>query len=453
MTVNASDTLTTVTGEQISLEDRFRELFKHLGLVRAHVAGGYALDAVTLARALPDAIASIALVCPFRLPSEPFRTFDDRVLFFSGDTGPNASSVPHVLAELPHARSVRLQEYADSAWADAIADRRGDIEPALLGFLEEMTRRQLVAPMSHADGAGAAGGITYQVSGSGPPLVLLPLSLARSQWDPLIATLSERYTTIVLGGAHLGFVPTLESRMRGGYQTVVRNVVDAVRPKPGERIVEVGCGSGAVIRWMAGYIPDSNPLTGVDVNQYLLREAANQAQLQGFGQRITFEYGDAEALPLPSSSFDVTLSFTVMEEVDADRMLAELVRVTRPGGSIGVVVRAIDMKPWFNLDLPDGLQQAVDAVPGAGADERGCADTSLYRRFVAAGLRDLVMGPQLGSDSAEHSPDRLRLFAARIAQGLPAAESREFREQVRRAVEAGTMVWAEPYHAAVGRKP
>ena len=40
-----------------------------------------------------------------------------------------------------------------------------------------------------------------------------------------------------------------------------------------------------------------------------------------------------------SDSFDVTVSFTVMQEVDADHMMSELVRVTRPGGRIRVVIR------------------------------------------------------------------------------------------------------------------
>ena len=442
-----------MTAEQLTLEDRFRELLAHLNLRRAHVASGYALDAVTLARAAPETVASMTLVCPFRLPSEPFQTFDDRILFISGDTGPNATSVPRVLEDLPRARSLRLSDYADAAWADVIADRRTEIEPILIDFLDEITRTVGVESAQIRHGEGAAAGITYQAAGNGPPLLLLPLGLARSQWDPLVQRLAERYTVIVLGGEHLGFVPTLEARMRGGYQTVVRNVVDAARPRPGERILEVGCGSGAVIRWLARHTALANPLTGVDVNDYLMREARELTQHADLGQHITFEHGDAEELPLPSSSFDVTLSFTVMEEVDADRMLAELVRVTRPGGRVGVVVRATDMPAWMNLDLPEPLRQAADAVPGAGADAHGCADRSLYPRFVAAGLEDLIMGPQFGSDTAQQSPERLRLFAARIAQGLPAEQSREFREHVRRAVDAGSMVWAEPYHCAVGRKP
>jgi SAM-dependent methyltransferase len=194
-------------------------------------------------------------------------------------------------------------------------------------------------------GEGEIAGITYRVRGSGPPLLLLPLSIARSQWDPILDTLADQYTTIVVGGAFLGMVPTLEHRIRGGYQGVVRNVVEAARPRAGETILEVGCGSGAVARWLARFTPDNNAITAVDVNGYLLREAANLTHQQGLSDRISYQAGDAESSPLPSDSFDVTVSFTVMEEVDADRMLAEIVRVTRPGGRVGVVVRATDLVP------------------------------------------------------------------------------------------------------------
>ena len=57
-------------------------------------------------------------------------------------------------------------------------------------------------------------GISYRIRGAGPPLVLLPMFLAPSQWEPLAPRLSERYCTITLGGAALGAVAILESRGR-----------------------------------------------------------------------------------------------------------------------------------------------------------------------------------------------------------------------------------------------
>jgi hypothetical protein len=64
---------------------------------------------------------------------------------------------------------------------------------------------------------GEIAGISYRVQGVGPPLVLLPLELSPRQWGPLIPALAAHWTTITLGGAHLGSVASLEERGRSGY--------------------------------------------------------------------------------------------------------------------------------------------------------------------------------------------------------------------------------------------
>jgi ubiquinone/menaquinone biosynthesis C-methylase UbiE len=435
------------------LGDRLAQLFQYLGIRRAHVGGGYAADAVSLVRQAPDSIASMTLVCSFRVPAQPFAVLGDRLLFIHGDRGPGAGTVPQALAALPQARELVLHDYPDAAWSDAIAERTAEIGPALLAFLADLTERETLQPVHLNHGDGEFEGINYRVRGNGPPLVLMPLTLARSQWDPIVSMLAEHYTTIVLGGASLGIIPSLEERMRGGYQRVVRSVVEAAAAQPGQSILEVGCGSGAVARFLARFSNGANPIRAVDVNDYLLREAASITRTEGLSNRISFEHGDAEELPLDAHSVDVALSFTVMEEVDAQRMLAEMVRVTRPGGRVGVVVRATDMRPWVNLSLSPDLSAAVEAVPGAGAADLGCSDASLYRRFKEAGLQTVMAGPQLATDRPDDSPERLRLFSGRIAQGLDAAAAREFRAAVQRASEQGTMLWAEPYHAALGIKP
>jgi hypothetical protein len=87
----------------------------------------------------------------------------------------------------------------------------------------------------------------------------------------------------------------------------------------------------------------------------------------------------------------------VLEEGDAARMIAELIRVTRPGGRIGVIVRAIDVAEWVNAPLGAATKAKVEAPSlfGAGVVASGCADASLYARFRAVGLTDLHLFPQL----------------------------------------------------------
>jgi hypothetical protein len=73
--------------------------------------------------------------------------------------------------------------------------------------------------VSPPEGEGEVAGITYRVRGSGPPLVLMPLDLTPSQWEPLIEPLRTRYCTICLGGPLLGVVAILEARGRSDYLT------------------------------------------------------------------------------------------------------------------------------------------------------------------------------------------------------------------------------------------
>jgi hypothetical protein len=124
-----------------------------------------------------------------------------------------------------------------------------------------------------------------------------------------------------------------------------------------------------------------------------------------------------------------------------------------PGGRIGVIVRATDMPLWMNLDLSRELLARVDAAPRAGAEEHGCADASLYSRFRAAGLTNLRMGPQLGANQPEPGSSLFTSFSNRILQVLDPDDAQQFRAAIAKAVENGTLAWAEPYHCAVGGKP
>jgi ubiquinone/menaquinone biosynthesis C-methylase UbiE len=123
---------------------------------------------------------------------------------------------------------------------------------------------------------------------------------------------------------------------------IVRGLLDALAIEPGESVLE-GCGSGVIMRELARRTAGANRPIGRDVNTYLLRETRALARRAGLLDLIDFGEGRAEALPLPDGAIDVALSSTVFEEGDADRMLAEIVRVTRPRGRIGIVVRATDI--------------------------------------------------------------------------------------------------------------
>jgi hypothetical protein len=318
------------------VEANLLALFQALGIDRVHIAAGgppVLTDWYGLAIHHPERIASLTLPSPPILDTAALSGMASRLLILAGDQGASAQGATKLLADLPNATSLFLRGYEWLPWSDAIADHGSEIGAAMLGFL----RRHPIPPATLAEGEGETAGITYRIRGAGPPLILMPLSLAPSQWEPLIPRLSEYYCTISLGGPLLGIVGTLEARGRSNFLAMMRNVLDVAGIRPGEVVLEVGGGSGVVVREIARRTQGANRIIDVDINPYLLREAASLAKQAGFSNEISFKEGHAEAIPLPDSSVDVALSFTVMEEGDADQMLAELVRVTKLGGRVAVI--------------------------------------------------------------------------------------------------------------------
>jgi hypothetical protein len=147
------------------------------------------------------------------------------------------------------------------------------------------------------------------------------------------------------------------------------------------------------------------------------------------------------------------LSSTVFEEGDAELMLSEIVRVTRPGGRVGIVVNAIDMPFWVNLPLDPALKAKVDApgIIGGGAAPNGVADMSLYRRLATLGLTGLKCFPQMVS--VVPGSERIERYQQQILAALNPAEAEAFRRAVATAERDGTFFIAQAYHCAVGTKP
>lgn len=430
----------------LPVENRILQLLRHLNIAQAHFAACLSRDWSGLITSCPDAVASLTLVCPWGMKIDDLKPHSPRLLIVTGDRGRPAEEVLGAVKSLPETTVLRLRDYLSFRWADVIADRNEEIRTAMTEFLSHIELQHPVDAIHPEEGAGEIAGITYDIQGSGPPLVLLPLALAPSQWEPLLPALREKFCIIRLGGAALGMVAFLEAR-GAGYLRVVRSLVDETNLRPGERALEVGCGAGTVVRWLARHTKGANRIDAVDVNSYLLREAAALAKLEGVDGVIEFRHGDAQALPFPENVFEVTIACTVMEEVDAERSLAECARVTRSGGRVGIIVRSLDMPLWVNLPLNPALKKKAEA-PRGGVADKGCADASLYRLMRQAGLVNVVMLPQWATFS---SGERLASEQERIMAALAREEVEEWQEAIVQAKE--TFFISQPFHCAVGIKP
>ena len=439
----------------LSTADRIARLLRHLGIDRAHFVLGTAEAA-----GHPEAVASLALVTPASSESIPLRQLAAAgalaippLVIHSAD-GPLSRGAAPALAAHPGATAIVLRGHTGALWTDTIAERAGEIAPALLAHLAAAERRDPLPPLRLPEDEGEVAGVTYRARGVGPPLLLFPLYLAPSQWEPLIPALAARYCTLTLGGAHLGLVAPLEQRAAGGYGRVVDGLIAALRLPDGGSALEAGCGSGALTRRLARRGGPADRVVGTDINAYLLREAAALARRSGLADRITFQPGDVEALPFPDGSFDAALACTVLDEADADRGLAELARVVRPGGRVAVLVRTEDIPAWDSLPLSPALRAKVRARAGAGVTAGGCADASLYRRFRAQGFTDVTMGPQYALDRPEDGLPAWRdYFAGAMLGGLDEAEAAARRAAAAQATAEGSFLWAWSVHCAVGTKP
>jgi 2-polyprenyl-3-methyl-5-hydroxy-6-metoxy-1,4-benzoquinol methylase len=433
-----------------SVDERLVQLFRQLGLDRVHLAARVTADWRDLATTRPETIASLTLVCPTGLDATPLGALTSRVLVLTGDQGTPAEAISKAVVAHPEASIITLNDYYGHPRADLLTDRAEDIGAAMLAFLARMDQLHAVKPVRLPAQEGELDGISYRIQGAGAPLVLLPLGLAASQWEPLLPRLSAQYCTLTLGGAILGSVASLEARGRStGYLGVVRNLIAEIHLHPGETILDVGCGSGVLDRWLARHTGGAHRITAVDIHRTLLREAAALATKEGLAEHIEFREGNAEVLPFGDNSFDVTMSATVMELLDAERMLREMVRVTRPGGRVGVVVRAIDMQSFVNVHVRAELKMKIAALPNGLAGARGCADGSLYQRFRNAGLQDVQMLPQL----ATYAGARAHTADERIEAALSPAELAEWHTAVTQAEAEGTFFIALPFHCAVGTVP
>jgi len=130
----------------------------------------------------------------------------------------------------------------------------------------------------------------------------------------------------------------LELRASADSEVAVRDeYVTLLGVAPGERVLDVGCGSGAVTRTLARRVAPGGRAVGIDASPALLEVARELADKAGLGGWIEFKAGDCRALPFSDASFDAVLAATTLSHVpDPGRGLAEMVRVTRPGGRIGV---------------------------------------------------------------------------------------------------------------------
>ena len=133
------------------IEAALVDLFKHLGIGRAHFAAGQLVPAdwIGLAARYPERIASLTLVSP-RVRRPELESLGPRLMVLAGDAGPSGQGSARLLAELTQAQSLVLRDYECLPWSDLVADRGTEIVAGWLRFLDGLPLPAIPLP----DGEG-----------------------------------------------------------------------------------------------------------------------------------------------------------------------------------------------------------------------------------------------------------------------------------------------------------
>jgi len=258
----------------------------------------------------------------------------------------------------------------------------------------------------------------------------------------VVANAEQReYWNEVSGPKWVAVADWIESQL----SEIGRLALEASGAKPGERVLDVGCGNGFTAIELARRVGETGKVLGLDLSHPMLKDAAVRAQAAGF-PLIRFLQGDAQTERLASSGFDLVFSrFGVMFFDDPVAAFRNLHSALRPGGRfLFACWRDRSLNPWMTLPALAAADY-VEIPPPAAAEAPGpfaFADADRVTALLsAAGFVDVTAssiepGVRIGAGRERQQALDFILQMGPAGAALRNAQADEgLLERVKRAVE------------------
>jgi SAM-dependent methyltransferase len=208
-------------------------------------------------------------------------------------------------------------------------------------------------------------------------------------------------------------------------------VAELAQIRPGERVLDVACGTGVLARHLAQRVGARGQVVGLDPNPGMLAVARERAPA------IEWQQGVAESLPFPGGSFDAVVSqFGLMFFSDGVRALREMLRVLAPRRRLVVAVwNALEKNPAYAAAV--GLLARLTSRPAAEALAAPFAlgDPAVLRGlFADAGAQRIELATRLGT---ARFPSVRLVLEADLRGWLPMVGIALSEDTIRRVLAAG----------------
>ncbi len=248
----------------------------------------------------------------------------------------------------------------------------------------------------------------------------------------------------------------LEERGRAPDQVQVNEaLLRVLTPGLGDRLLEVGCGSGLLCRQLAPMVTPPGNLTGLDISPGLLVMARNYARQAGLLDAIQWCAGKAEDLPFQEASFTIAFAARLFLHMAAPTaVLSELRRVLQPGG----ILVAMDWD-FETVAVDHSDRELTRRILHWRCDHYGGNNWSgrqLIGQIKEAGFSNLQVLPIVSVARDERDSLTLSLFrAAQVTQdggGITPGEHDAWVGELRSALATGSFFASIVYFIVSGKR-